>query len=107
LSLRVADAIREGREEHISCRRMDVANRYVEEAGIEGIEASVPPALAERLSQTEFNTQLKVEPGQRLRNANMLYEVTQKLGDRYFYVKSLAGGDPRLISLDEPGWSLA
>lgn len=106
LSAAAADAIRTQRPLSIAARREDVVNRYAKESGFPYVSAKVPPDLAQRMRQTSVNQRLVVEPGNRLRQGNQLYKVTQQLGERYYYVSPLAGGDPRLISLDEPGWTI-
>lgn len=105
-----AEALRTGSQATISCRRDDIVNRYMKEAGVDGIFAEVPPEIQQRMKQTNVNSGLILQPGQRLRagaGAAQIYEVTSKVGDRFYYVSPLTGGDPRLISLDEAGWVLA
>lgn len=106
LSVAAAAALREGNVVNLGCRREEVVNRYAREAGYPHVCATTAPGVARRMQETSVNQRLQVKEGTRLRQGDKLYVVTQKLGDRYFYVTPLAGGDPRLISLDEAGWSV-
>lgn len=100
-----AESIRSGNGRKIRARRADVLNRYAQEAGIAGLHAEVPPELQQLQRQTYANPNLVLTEGQRVRTPDGdHYQVASKVGDRFYYVLPLLGGDPRLMCLDEPGW---
>lgn len=103
-------AIQNENPNHIESRRDDVVTRYMSESKNHHVTASVPESLRKSNLQTSELDGLTLVPGEsRLRNGDALYTVIDTAGvsREYYTVRPLAGGDPRLISINEPGWYLA
>lgn len=101
------DAIVAGETTCIEGRRADVLNRYMAEAGHEGISAVVPAHLRARDRATAEQAGITIVPNMTyLQNNGETYLVVGTAGIEgdFYVVKPLSGGLPRLMSLSEPGW---
>lgn len=102
--------IRNEHPNHITGRRSDVLTRYMAESRNVHVTSSVPDHLQASNMQTADLEDVSIIPGtSRLRNGETLYLVTGTAGvsKEFYTVRPISGGDPRLISISEPGWYLA
>lgn len=104
---KLASIIRIGQSETVNVRDARIPNRYLQETGHVGEIFRTPEALGQLVSRTDCKPDLVLTPGvSRLMFEGEHYIVGERLGSRYYYVTPINGGDPRLMGLDEPGWSV-
>src|SRR5690606_16306146 len=105
LCIQAAQSIADLRPTQILCRRADVVTRYSAECGANVVSASVPPSLLKQQQATsaEHRLTLKINT-EVLSPESELYIVANQINAMIYLVTPVAGGDPRYIMADEPGW---
>lgn len=89
----------------LAVRRRDVLDPYMKALRIEPMRLEISDAAAAARTSTRANADLVVKEGDLLWNGPHAYRVQKRSFDRFYYVVPLNSGEPRLISLDEAGWS--
>lgn len=107
LCQQAAAAIRNFKPTHLLCRRAEIVERYTKGIGCDILTVDVPPDLVQQsqapsqkpLAGLRMNTEL-ISPEKEI------YVVSLQVNDLLYMVTPMIGGDPRYITVDEPGWKV-
>lgn len=110
IAIKLGDVIRSRGVASIACRYSAVPQRYVDAAGITGIELHTPPTLAEQLKSPQKITDVELKDGQILilsRNMrDVEYRVIRKWSPGTYQVESCLDHTPMVMNVQDPGWRL-
>lgn len=110
IALKIGDVIRNRQVARIACRYSNIAQRYIDAAGITGIEVHTPKTLADQLKSTQNLKDVDLTPGQIIIHSQNLqdfqYRVVRKWSPGTYQVESCHDRTPMVMNVEDPGWRL-